>query len=175
MERRTYNQLFGKISNKQFRNLSLLCSTLCCPRRTKMAIIGFLLFVLTTTLEGMFLCGANELIAILVALECFSLYSYLLSGYTKRDLRSNKVTMKCLLMSRASSSILVRGFSWLYGSPWGHTRRTYQFTLRLYPTNMQWRKHLLKLHSASLSNGCKTSLVHRTQFNLTYTTSRFGE
>ncbi|KAF2930026.1 hypothetical protein DAI22_05g100800 [Oryza sativa Japonica Group] len=81
---------------------------------TEMAITEFLLFVLTATLGGMFLCGANDLITIFVAPECFSLCSYLLSGYTKRDLRSNEATMKYLLMGGASSSILVHGFSWLY-------------------------------------------------------------
>ncbi|PNT63674.1 hypothetical protein BRADI_4g19727v3, partial [Brachypodium distachyon] len=81
---------------------------------TEMAITEFLLFVLTATLGGMFLFGANDLITIFVASECFSLCSYLLSGYTKRDLRSNEATMKYLLMGGASFSILVHGFSWLY-------------------------------------------------------------
>ncbi|KAL8555904.1 hypothetical protein ACS0TY_003645 [Phlomoides rotata] len=53
----------------------------------------------------MFLCGANDLITIFVAPECFSLCSYLLSGYTKKDVRSNEATMKYLLMGGASSSI----------------------------------------------------------------------
>ncbi|KAK4730839.1 hypothetical protein R3W88_023827 [Solanum pinnatisectum] len=66
-----------------------------------MAITEFLLFVLTTTLGGMFLCGANDLITIFVAPECF-------------NIRSNEATMKYLLMGGASSSILVHGFSWLY-------------------------------------------------------------
>ncbi|XP_061366274.1 NAD(P)H-quinone oxidoreductase subunit 2 A, chloroplastic-like [Gastrolobium bilobum] len=64
----------------------------------------------------LFLCGANDLITIFVAPECFSLCSYLLSGYTKKDVRSNEATTKYLLMGGASSSILVHGFSWLYGS-----------------------------------------------------------
>ncbi|KAF6140929.1 hypothetical protein GIB67_042342 [Kingdonia uniflora] len=84
-----------------------------------MAITEFLLFVLTATLGGMFLCGASDLITIFVAPECFSLCSYLLSGYTKRDVRSNEATTKYLLMGGASSSILVHGFSWLYGSSGG--------------------------------------------------------
>ncbi|GJX15539.1 NADH-plastoquinone oxidoreductase subunit 2 [Tanacetum coccineum] len=84
-----------------------------------MAITEFLLFVLTATIGGMFLCGANDLITIFVAPECFSLCSYLLSGYTKKDVRSNEATMKYLLMGGASSSILVHGFSWLYGSSGG--------------------------------------------------------
>uniref|UniRef100_A0A251S4T3 Putative NADH:quinone oxidoreductase/Mrp antiporter, membrane subunit n=1 Tax=Helianthus annuus TaxID=4232 RepID=A0A251S4T3_HELAN len=41
---------------------------------------------------------ANDLITIFVAPECFSLCSYLLSGYTKKDVRSNEATMKYLLM-----------------------------------------------------------------------------
>ena len=77
------------------------------------------IFVLTATLGGMFLCGANDLITIFVAPECFSLCSYLLSGYTKKDVRSNEATTKYLLMGGASSSILVHGFSWLYGSSGG--------------------------------------------------------
>ena len=86
---------------------------------TEMVIIEFLLFVLTATLGGMFLCGANDLITIFVALECFSLCSYLLSRYTKKDVWSNEATMKYLFMGGASSSILVHGFSWLYGSSRG--------------------------------------------------------
>ena len=64
----------------------------------------------------MFLCGANDLITIFVALECFSLCSYLLSGYTKKDVLSNEATTKYLLMGGVSSFILVHGFSGLYGS-----------------------------------------------------------
>nr|QHB76096.1 NADH-plastoquinone oxidoreductase subunit 2 [Callistemon rigidus]QHB76112.1 NADH-plastoquinone oxidoreductase subunit 2 [Callistemon rigidus]QHN89506.1 NADH-plastoquinone oxidoreductase subunit 2 [Melaleuca alternifolia]QHN89521.1 NADH dehydrogenase subunit 2 [Melaleuca alternifolia] len=111
--------------NEIFQFLILLCSTLCIPLSveyiecTEMAITEFLLFVLTATLGGMFLCGANDLITIFVAPECFSLCSYLLSGYTKKDIRSNEATMKYLLMGGASSSILVHGFSWLYGSSGG--------------------------------------------------------
>nr|YP_010392183.1 NADH-plastoquinone oxidoreductase subunit 2 [Wahlenbergia marginata]UPX07792.1 NADH-plastoquinone oxidoreductase subunit 2 [Wahlenbergia marginata] len=107
--------------NEIFEVLILLCSTLCIPLSveyiecTKMAITEFLLFLLTATLGGMFLCGANDLITIFVAPECFSLCSYLLSGYTKKDVRSNEATMKYLLMGGASSSILIHGFSWLYG------------------------------------------------------------
>ncbi|RZC88936.1 hypothetical protein C5167_030626, partial [Papaver somniferum] len=111
--------------NEIFQFLILLCSTLCIPLSveyiecTEMAITEFLLFVLTATLGGMFLCGANDLITIFVAPECFSLCSYLLYGYTKRDVRSNEATTKYLLMGGASSSILVHGFSWLYGSSGG--------------------------------------------------------
>nr|YP_009590686.1 NADH dehydrogenase subunit 2 [Lophocereus schottii]AVY52225.1 NADH dehydrogenase subunit 2 [Lophocereus schottii] len=111
--------------NEIFQFLILLCSTLCIPLSveyiecTEMALAEFLLFVLTATLGGMFLCGANDLITIFVSLECFSLCSYLFYGYTKKDVRSNEATTKYLLMGGASSSILVHGFSWLYGSSGG--------------------------------------------------------
>nr|YP_010132593.1 NADH-plastoquinone oxidoreductase subunit 2 [Vicia cracca]QQD90279.1 NADH-plastoquinone oxidoreductase subunit 2 [Vicia cracca] len=111
--------------NEIFQFLILLSSTLCIPLSveyiecTEMAITEFLLFILTATLGGMFLCSANDLLTIFVALECFSLCSCLLSGYTKKDVRSNEATMKYLLMGGASSSILVHGFSWLYGSSGG--------------------------------------------------------
>nr|BDB16059.1 NADH dehydrogenase subunit 2 [Onobrychis gaubae] len=111
--------------NEIFQFMILLSSTLCIPLSveyiecTEMAITEFLLFILTATLGGMFLCSANDLITIFVASECFSLCSYLLSGYTKKDVRSNEATMKYLLMGGASSSILVHGFSWLYGSSGG--------------------------------------------------------
>uniref|UniRef100_UPI0030E5B612 NADH-plastoquinone oxidoreductase subunit 2 n=1 Tax=Herniaria glabra TaxID=115624 RepID=UPI0030E5B612 len=111
--------------NEIFQFLILLCSTLCIPLSveyiecTEMALTEFLLFILTATLGGMFLCGANDLITIFVAPECFSLCSYLLSGYTKKDVRSNEATTKYLLMGGTSSSILVHGFSWLYGSSGG--------------------------------------------------------
>lgn len=59
----------------------------------------------------MFSCDTNDLI---VALECFNSCSYLLSGYTKKDVESN------LVVDGASSSILVQGFSWLYGLSEGH-------------------------------------------------------
>nr|QZJ47391.1 NdhB [Bartramia pomiformis] len=104
-----------------FRIFIALCSILCIPLSidfiecTKLSIMEFLIFILTATIGGMFLCGANDLITIFVSLECLSLCSYLLSGYTKKDIRSNEAVMKYLLIGGTSSSILVYGFSWLYG------------------------------------------------------------
>ncbi|KAK4716437.1 hypothetical protein R3W88_014775 [Solanum pinnatisectum] len=66
--------------NEIFQFLILLCSTLCIPlcveyiECTEMAITKFLLFVLTTTLGGMFSCGANDLITIFVAPEITQFY-----------------------------------------------------------------------------------------------------
>lgn len=114
--------------NNIFRLLLLICSLLSVLlsvdyiRCTKTALTEFLLFILTAGLGGMFLCCANDLVTIFVALECLSLSSYLLSGYMKKDIRSNEATMKFLLMGGASSSILVYGFSLLYGLSGGETQ-----------------------------------------------------
>jgi NADH:ubiquinone oxidoreductase subunit 2 (subunit N) len=76
--------------NKKIQLLIALCSILCIPlyveyiRHTKMPMIEFIIFVLTTTIGGMFLCGANDLITIFVALECLSLCSFLLSNTPKK-------------------------------------------------------------------------------------------
>ncbi len=78
-------------------------------------MIEFIIFVLTATIGRMFLCGANDFIIIFVALECLSLCSYLLSEYTKKDVRSNETIMRYLFMGGINSSILAYGFSWLYG------------------------------------------------------------
>uniref|UniRef100_A0A3Q7GKJ1 NADH:quinone oxidoreductase/Mrp antiporter membrane subunit domain-containing protein n=1 Tax=Solanum lycopersicum TaxID=4081 RepID=A0A3Q7GKJ1_SOLLC len=59
-----------------------------------MDIAEFLLYVFTATLGGMSLCSANDLVTIFVASKYFSSCSYLLSGYTKKDVhRSNEATM----------------------------------------------------------------------------------
>uniref|UniRef100_UPI0030FF3380 NADH-plastoquinone oxidoreductase subunit 2 n=1 Tax=Equisetum diffusum TaxID=231682 RepID=UPI0030FF3380 len=107
--------------NNIFRLFILICSFLCIPltleyiKYTKLPITEFMVFLFLATLGSLFLCSANDLLSIFIALECLSLSSYLLAGYTKRDIRSNEATMKYLLMGGASSSILVYGFSLLYG------------------------------------------------------------
>uniref|UniRef100_A0AAU6PBM7 NAD(P)H-quinone oxidoreductase subunit 2, chloroplastic n=1 Tax=Pohlia lutescens TaxID=2779719 RepID=A0AAU6PBM7_9BRYO len=114
--------------NRIFRIFLALCSILCISlsidfiKCTKLSITEFLIFILTATIGGMFLCGANDLITIFVSVECLSLCSYLLSGYTKKDVRSNEAVMKYLLIGGTSSSILVYGFSWLYGLSGGESQ-----------------------------------------------------
>lgn len=113
--------------NRIFRSFIELCSILCIPlsieyiKCIKMPIPEFLIFILTATIGAMFLCGANDLVTIFVSLECLSLCSYLLCGYTKRDIRSNEAAIKYLLIGGTSSSILAYGFSWLYGLSGGET------------------------------------------------------
>jgi NAD(P)H-quinone oxidoreductase subunit 2 len=83
--------------------------------RANLELIEFISLFLTATIGSMFLCGANDLITIFVSLELLGLSSYLLSAYTKKDVRSNEAGMKYLLIGGTSSAILAYGFSWLYG------------------------------------------------------------
>ena len=81
----------------------------------------FITILLTATLGGMFLSGANELVMIFISLETLSLSSYILTGYTKRDPRSNEASLKYLLIGACSTAIFLYGVSLLYGLSGGQT------------------------------------------------------
>ncbi|MGY6529030.1 MAG: NAD(P)H-quinone oxidoreductase subunit N [Cyanobacterium sp.] len=88
---------------------------------TGTALSEFICILLTATLGGMFLCGASELVMIFVSLEMLSISSYLMTGYMKRDPRSNEAALKYLLIGAASSAIFLYGLSLLYGLSGGLT------------------------------------------------------
>jgi NAD(P)H-quinone oxidoreductase subunit 2 len=85
------------------------------------SLAEFLMILLTATLGGMFLSGADELVTIYVSLETLSISSYLLTGYMKRDPRSNEAALKYLLIGAASSATFLYGISLLYGLSGGET------------------------------------------------------
>jgi NAD(P)H-quinone oxidoreductase subunit 2 len=82
----------------------------------------FICILLTATLGGMFLSGADELVTVFVSLETLSISSYLMTGYMKRDPRSNEAALKYLLIGASSSAIFLYGSSLLYGLSGGETR-----------------------------------------------------
>ncbi|MBW4539094.1 MAG: NAD(P)H-quinone oxidoreductase subunit N [Myxacorys chilensis ATA2-1-KO14] len=86
------------------------------------SLAEFITILLTATLGGMFLSGSDELVAVYVSLETLSISSYLLTGYTKRDPRSNEAALKYLLIGASSSAIFLYGASLLYGLSGGETR-----------------------------------------------------
>lgn len=88
--------------------------------KTRTAFIEFLVLLVTAILGGMLLAGANDLVTLFVSLETLGLSSYLLTGYMKRDVRSNEAALKYLLIGAASSALLLYGLSWLYGLSGGH-------------------------------------------------------
>ena len=86
------------------------------------ALAEFVAILLTATLGGMFLSGASELVMIFISLETLSLSSYMLTGYTKRDPRSNEAALKYLLIGASSTAIFLYGVSLLYGLSGGQTQ-----------------------------------------------------
>jgi NAD(P)H-quinone oxidoreductase subunit 2 len=81
----------------------------------------FMSILLAATVGGMFVSGAEELTMIFVSLETLSIASYLLTGYMKRDPRSNEAALKYLLIGASSSAIFLYGLSLLYGLSGGKT------------------------------------------------------
>src|SRR5215469_959758 len=71
--------------------------------------------MLLATIGMMFLACGNDLIVLFVGLETMALAFYVLSGFLRRDRRSNEGAMKYVLMGAFSSGILAYGFSILYG------------------------------------------------------------
>ncbi|WP_013320269.1 NAD(P)H-quinone oxidoreductase subunit N [Gloeothece verrucosa] len=85
------------------------------------SLAEFIAIMLSATLGGMFLCGASELVMIFISLEMLSISSYLMTGYMKRDSRSNEAALKYLLIGASSSGIFLYGVSLLYGLSGGET------------------------------------------------------
>ncbi|MBV6624563.1 MAG: NAD(P)H-quinone oxidoreductase subunit N [Rivularia sp. (in: Bacteria)] len=86
------------------------------------ALAEFIAILLTATLGAMFLSGASELVMIFISLETLSISSYLLTGYTKRDPRSNEAALKYLLIGASSTAVFLYGVSLLYGLSGGQTQ-----------------------------------------------------
>ncbi len=79
--------------------------------------------MLFATVGMMFLAAGTDLVVIFVALETMAASFYVLTGYLRRDKRSNEAALKYLLLGAFSSGLLAYGFSVLYGMA-GSTRLT---------------------------------------------------
>lgn len=88
---------------------------------TGTSLAEFIAIMVTATLGGMFLSGASELVMVFISLEMLSISSYLMTGYMKRDPRSNEAALKYLLIGASSSAIFLYGVSLLYGLSGGET------------------------------------------------------
>jgi len=71
--------------------------------------------MLFASIGMMFLACGNDLIVLFVALETMALSFYVLTGFLRRDRRSNEGALKYVLIGAFSSGILAYGFSILYG------------------------------------------------------------
>ena len=71
--------------------------------------------MLFATIGMMFLACGNDLIVLFIGLETMAISFYVLSGFLRRDRRSNEGALKYVLLGAFSSGILAYGFSLLYG------------------------------------------------------------
>src|SRR5208337_40155 len=71
--------------------------------------------VLLACIGMMFMASGSDLIVMFLGLETMALSFYVLSGYLRREKRSNEAALKYLLLGGFSTGILAYGFSLLYG------------------------------------------------------------
>ncbi len=75
--------------------------------------------ILFATVGMMFMASGYDLIVQFLGLETMAISFYVLTGFLRRDKRSNEGAVKYLLLGAFSSAILAYGFSILYGmAPW---------------------------------------------------------
>ncbi len=63
----------------------------------------------------MFMASGFDLIVMFLGLETMALSFYVLTGFLRREKRSNEASLKYVLLGALSSGILAYGFSFLYG------------------------------------------------------------
>jgi NADH-quinone oxidoreductase subunit N len=71
--------------------------------------------ILLACIGMMFMSSAMDLVVLFLGLETMALSFYVLTGYLRREKRSNEAAMKYLLLGAFSTGILTYGFSLLYG------------------------------------------------------------
>lgn len=80
----------------------------------------YYILILIATL-GMFLMAAvNDILMIIISMELLGLMSYVLTGFTKRNPKSDEASLKYILYAATSTGVMAFGFSYLYGMT-GHT------------------------------------------------------
>ena len=71
--------------------------------------------ILLACIGMLFLASGNDLIVLFLGLETMTLSLYVLTGYLRREKRSNEAALKYMLLGGFSTGIMVYGFSILYG------------------------------------------------------------
>ena len=71
--------------------------------------------ILLACIGMMFMSSGMDLVVLFLGLETMALSFYVLTGFLRREKRSNEAAMKYLLLGAFSTGILTYGFSLLYG------------------------------------------------------------
>jgi len=85
-------------------------------KRTGIERGEFYVLLLLTTVGGMFMASANDLIAVFVALELLSIPLYVLAAFRAPNLKSEESGMKYFILGAFSSAFFVYGAALLYGA-----------------------------------------------------------
>lgn len=72
-------------------------------------------FILLATVGMMFMASSVDLITIFLSYEIMAISSYFLSGYLKKEHRSNEAGIKYFILGTLSTGVLVFGFSFIFG------------------------------------------------------------
>jgi NAD(P)H-quinone oxidoreductase subunit 2 len=75
----------------------------------------FYTLLLVSVLAVLLLAGATDLILLFVGLETLGIATILLSGFLKRDRKSNEASLKYLISTAATTATLLYGLSFVYG------------------------------------------------------------
>jgi NADH-quinone oxidoreductase subunit N len=85
-------------------------------KRTGIERGEYYVLLLFTTVGGMFMASANDLIAIFVALELLSIPLYVLAAFRAPELKSEESGMKYFILGAFASAFLVYGAALIYGA-----------------------------------------------------------
>jgi len=72
-------------------------------------------FVLVLALSGMLLASASNLLMVYLALEGLSIVSYVLAGFSRRNVRASEAALKYVIYGGVASGVMLFGLSYLYG------------------------------------------------------------
>jgi NADH-quinone oxidoreductase subunit N len=85
-------------------------------RDAKMADGEYYCLLLLSVAGGLVVCGANELMTLLVGIELLSLSLYALAGFHFDDRESNEAAFKYFMLGALSSALMVYGIAFIYGA-----------------------------------------------------------
>ena len=112
----------------------------------------------------MFMASGTDLIVLFLGLETMALSFYVLTGFLRRDKRSNEAALKYVLLGAFSSGILAYGFSLIYGlsgttnlsrigfalNPDGRLARMIEMSRQSGPTGVEVRNFLEQQYPTAL-------------------------
>jgi NADH-quinone oxidoreductase subunit N len=84
-------------------------------RRERIDRFEYPILIVLSTIGGLMLISANDLIALYLGLELLSLASYVIASFDRDNLRSTEAGLKYFVLGALSSGMLLYGASLIYG------------------------------------------------------------